>query len=219
MEGKPWLFDNHLHILKPFDGFTSHQMMKFDREDFWVQINNLPLACMTRDIGFQIGATVGAVKDVDIRENGIGWGKYLRVKIEIDLQKMVARGRTSSIMKNKIWVPMKYVKLPKLCFKCGKMIYGGRGCSSLEGNPAQGNGGTLQYGLWLRATHTPRQRNSEKQSNYNREIQKKVVGSLRWRTWRREGVQQSTIVWYRWMVSKMRMKWWLWVIHIICYIK
>lgn len=51
--------------------------MRFNEEEFWVQMYNLSLACMTRDIGTQIGKTIGTVKDVDVREDGIGWENLL----------------------------------------------------------------------------------------------------------------------------------------------
>lgn len=57
--GRPWLFDNQLLALKSFDGFTPPQLMSFDIESFWVRIHNLPLACMTKARGEQIGRTVG----------------------------------------------------------------------------------------------------------------------------------------------------------------
>lgn len=47
LDRKPWLFDKHLLVMKYFDGFTPPQKMNFDNEDFWVQMNKLPLACMT----------------------------------------------------------------------------------------------------------------------------------------------------------------------------
>jgi hypothetical protein len=46
---------------------------------FWVRMFNFPLACMGKEVGFQIGATMGQVEEVDTDE-GVGWGKYLRVR-------------------------------------------------------------------------------------------------------------------------------------------
>ena len=39
----------------------------------------------------QIRATVGEVEDVDVLDDGVGWGEYLRVKICIDLSKPLAQ--------------------------------------------------------------------------------------------------------------------------------
>ncbi|XP_035539649.1 uncharacterized protein LOC118344020 [Juglans regia] len=160
LEGKPWLFDNQLFVLKLFDGLTPPRKMNFDFEEFWVHLNNLPLACMSREVGMQIGATVGNVKGVDIREDGIGWGSYLRVKIEIDLRKKISRGRIANVMGNKLWIPLSYEKLPKVCFKCGKIFHGGEGCLETEGNNDK-----LQYGVWLRASYLGRGKSSESSSN------------------------------------------------------
>ncbi|XP_042941294.1 uncharacterized protein LOC122275977 [Carya illinoinensis] len=151
LDGKPWLFDNQLLLLKPFDGFTLPQKMNFDYEAFWVHLNNLPLACMNLEVGTQIGKTIGNVKEVDVREDGIGWGRYLRVKIELDLRKSIARGRTANVLGSKIWVPLSYEKLPKICFKCGRLVHGAEGCVGLDGR-----GGGSQYGTWLRTYHTDR---------------------------------------------------------------
>lgn len=52
-----------------------------------MHMNNLPLACMTRQIGIQIGATIGTIIEIDVCEDKIGWGSHLRIKIELDLRK------------------------------------------------------------------------------------------------------------------------------------
>lgn len=122
-----------------------------------MHMNNLLLACMTRETGIQIGATIGIVIEFDVHEDGIGWGNYLRVKIEIDLRKMIARGRTINLLGNKIWVPLSYDKLQKLCFGCGGIIHGVGGCDS-----SKGNDGESQYGTWLHAQHNYQGRNMEK---------------------------------------------------------
>jgi hypothetical protein len=38
---------------------------------------NLPLACMGKDIGYQIGSLVGRVEAMDTDEVGVGWGEFL----------------------------------------------------------------------------------------------------------------------------------------------
>lgn len=119
---------------------------------------------MTQEIGNQIGATIGIVKEVSVREDGIGWGSYFRVKIELDLRKLIARGRNANVLGNRIWVPLSYEKLPKLCFNCGRIMHGIEGCVGLEGN-----GSGSQYRTWLQAYHTSRGENTKKHSNTHRE--------------------------------------------------
>lgn len=54
LEGRLWLLDNLLLMLKPFDGFTPSSNMHFVSEVFWVQLFNLPLVCMNQEIGSKI---------------------------------------------------------------------------------------------------------------------------------------------------------------------
>lgn len=108
--------------------------MSFDREALWVQLHHLPLACMNSDVGRQIGDTIRVVKEVDAQENGLAWGDFLKMKIEIDLRKLISQGRTVNVKGQKIWVPLKYEKLPKICFKCRRIAHERDGCSSLGNN-------------------------------------------------------------------------------------
>lgn len=72
MEGRPWLFDGNLVSLADFDGSTPLSQMEFERESFWIRMYNLPLACMGKDIGQKIGASMGTVEEVDISDDKVG---------------------------------------------------------------------------------------------------------------------------------------------------
>ena len=58
---------------------------------------NLPLACMGREIGRKIGASMGVVEVVDIDARGMGWGEFLQVKILLDSAKPLLRGMKINI--------------------------------------------------------------------------------------------------------------------------
>lgn len=90
--------------------------MVFTKESFWVQLHNLPLAYMNEDIGRQVGDTIGVVKDCDVQEDGFSWGKVFRMYMELDLHKPISWERILNLMGDKVWVPLTYEKLPKLCF-------------------------------------------------------------------------------------------------------
>lgn len=113
MEGKPWLFDNYLFVLKMFNEITQSHKMCFKQEEFWVQIHNSPLACMNKSIGEHIGSTIGKVVDVDVRDDGLRWGSCLRVRVECDLRKVVAQGRIVHLQGRNMWVP-----LTRNCERC-----------------------------------------------------------------------------------------------------
>ncbi|XP_042939405.1 uncharacterized protein LOC122274431 [Carya illinoinensis] len=156
LDGRPWLFDNHLLALRPFDGLTPPQKMEFDFELFWVRLHNLPLACMTTEIGMKIGESLGTIVEMETGGDGIAWGSYLRIHVIMDLRKAMARGRTANLLGSRIWVPVTYEKLPKLCFDCGRIKHDIGGCQRVE---VEWN--KLQYGSWLRAQISPRGRGGE----------------------------------------------------------
>ncbi|XP_042944639.1 uncharacterized protein LOC122278524 [Carya illinoinensis] len=128
LKGKPWLFSSYVLVLKVFDGFTHLKQMKVDTEDFWIQLVNLPFVCMNREVGKQIGESIGVVKEIDEWRDGSGWEGIMRVKVELNLKRTIARGRTMNLLGKKYWIPLRYEKLPRMCFNCGVIVHGGEGC-------------------------------------------------------------------------------------------
>lgn len=78
---------------------------------------------MNREIDMFIGSTIGWNIKCDVQEDGLTWGKVLKIYIELDLRKPISMGRTLNLKGNKTWVPLTYKKLPRLCFYCGKIIH------------------------------------------------------------------------------------------------
>jgi hypothetical protein len=152
MEGRPWTFDGDLVALVDFDGLTPPAELEFDKAAFWVRMYDLPLACMSEEMGVRIGSSVGKVEEVEVDEDGVGWGEYLRVRIILDLTKPISRGRFLQIRDKAHWVSFKYEKIPRFCFKCGTVRHGRRGCVAPGGKPMKGNEDGAQYGPWLRAS-------------------------------------------------------------------
>ena len=82
----------------------------------WVQIYNLPLKSMTREIGMEIGTKIGMVLDVDVPEKGVQLGKFLQVRICFNATKKLIRGKRVTIEGGEsIWVFFKYEQLPNFC--------------------------------------------------------------------------------------------------------
>ena len=85
LDGRPWVFEGSLFLVEDIDGTKAPSQFTFDKVAFWVRMIDLPLACMSGDIGHKIGASVGIVEAVDTNARDMGWGEYLRVKISLDL--------------------------------------------------------------------------------------------------------------------------------------
>lgn len=108
-----------------------YKKMVFSNEDFLIQFPNLLLRFMNANIGKQISDT----------QDSIGWCIIIRVLIELDLQKPIARRRIINIQWNKSCVPFTYKKLPRLCFKCGNEV--------CDIDDALAKNSNRQYGIWL----------------------------------------------------------------------
>lgn len=76
----------------------------------------------------KIGNSVGQAIEVDVQEDGVGWGDYIWVHVVIELNTLIARGRKINILGDEGWVSLKYEKLLRLCFYCGCIVHlsGGR---------------------------------------------------------------------------------------------
>ncbi|XP_059458313.1 uncharacterized protein LOC132187906 [Corylus avellana] len=150
LEGRPWKFDDHLFAIVDYDGVTSPFELEFDKASFWVRMFGLPLSCMGREVGMKIGASVGEVEDIDVTEEGVGWGEFLRVRIRLDLSKPLSRGRTINLRGKSLWIAFQYEKIPQYCYTCGVIKHGKQGCGGTAGWRINGGEKKVEFGLWLR---------------------------------------------------------------------
>ncbi|TXG51132.1 hypothetical protein EZV62_023656 [Acer yangbiense] len=89
--GGPWTFDDSLIVLEEPIRKGSIKGLKFDKVEFWVQISNLPLLCMTKEIAQFIGDIIGEVREVDTSPTRDCLGKFVRVRVAVDITKPLRR--------------------------------------------------------------------------------------------------------------------------------
>jgi hypothetical protein len=86
LTGCPWSFKRHLLLVSDLNGEVQPSKLDLACVPFWVQIHDLPLIYMNREVGEKVGKEIGEVILVDIDEQGVGWGKSLRVRVKIDVK-------------------------------------------------------------------------------------------------------------------------------------
>ena len=80
-------------------------------------MHNLPLRHMNKTTAEAIGKTLGTVEQVDSSSIGECQGRYLRVRIQIDITQPLCRGRMVNISEAEPeWVAFQYEKLPIFCY-------------------------------------------------------------------------------------------------------
>ena len=85
---------------------------------------------MTKAIGSKIGHSLGVLEVVDIAGEGVEWGSVMRIRVTIDIQKPLERGKSLNIAGKAHWVSFKYKNLPVFCFNCGRIAHEENGCPS-----------------------------------------------------------------------------------------
>ncbi|XP_035544650.1 uncharacterized protein LOC118348031 [Juglans regia] len=91
----------------------------------------------TEKIGGRIGSTIGRVIEVEADSDGNCWGKWIRVKVEMDLLKPLIRGKIVELLGQKNFIQFKYERLPRFCFKCGVIKHGVQGCVGMYNQQAE----------------------------------------------------------------------------------
>ena len=151
----PWTFDKKLIQIVRFDGDLQPAEISFKYSAFWIRVFNLPIKSMVRQVGEDIGNAIGRSIEVDVPENGFGWGRYLRIRVNIDITQPLLRGKIFEFEQGTpFWVDFRYEHLPIFCYRCGMIGHSVNEC--VVGRGSGGDGGAIgdKFGPWLRAVAT-----------------------------------------------------------------
>ncbi|KAF5471635.1 hypothetical protein F2P56_008413 [Juglans regia] len=145
----PWTFDEHLVLVKDFDGFQQVQQIQLTKASFWVRIHDLPLAARSVEVGQLIGKSLGHMEDIDLIDGEIAWGEFMRIRVCIDITKSLLRGKKLCIgSRTPYWVRFSYEQLPDFCFICRRIGHAFRDCDQAQDFDEKDT--PFPYGQWLR---------------------------------------------------------------------
>ncbi|TXG70202.1 hypothetical protein EZV62_005137 [Acer yangbiense] len=154
LAGGPWCFDNGLLVLERPSGVGNINSLAFTRVAFWIQIINAPLLCMTKEMGKFLGQLIGEVVDMDVGVTGECFGKYMRIRVIIDVSKPLKRFLRLELEKGEeSMVLLRYEKLPEFCFHYGFIGHSYLECNLVSRDGKRDMGSDFDFGPWLRASN------------------------------------------------------------------
>ncbi|KAL9448447.1 hypothetical protein AB3S75_015851 [Citrus x aurantiifolia] len=83
----PWHCNKALVVLTEVTGLGEITKQDFSQSPFWIQIHNVPLMCMNNEMARIIGSKIGTVLEVDPNRTSECLGKFLRIRIMLDITK------------------------------------------------------------------------------------------------------------------------------------
>ena len=107
---------------------------------------------MKKVIGSKIGHSLGVLKAVDIAGEGVEWRSDQRIRVVIDIQKPLERGRSLTIVKKAHWVSFQSENLPVFYFNYSRIARRENRCP-VQLHPNQ----MKEWRVWLRAEKLKRQ--------------------------------------------------------------
>ncbi|KAL5806119.1 hypothetical protein ACOSQ4_028852 [Xanthoceras sorbifolium] len=180
LTGGPWSFDKCLIVLEEPLGDGKFLEMGFTNVQFWVQLHNVPLVCMTKEIGWALGNKIGRVTDIDVGATGDCLGRFLRVRVVIDVSKPLSRYLRVCLSEGDpdTVLLLRYERLTEYCFQCGVVGHIVRECQLVHDIGGSSSVPEYKFGNWMRTESPPKARYPRTVNDGSTEIYKQKQGSV-----------------------------------------
>ncbi|CAN6216468.1 unnamed protein product [Urochloa humidicola] len=122
LDDGPWMFGKDLVVMAELDDTKSIEEMELAFISIWVRVMKLPFGMMNKATGEAIGAEIESYICMELDEDDTAVGRYLRIKVKLDIRKPLMRGVTVYVGEKKdkpMWCPLEYEFLPDFCYTCG----------------------------------------------------------------------------------------------------
>nr|XP_027118509.1 uncharacterized protein LOC113735714 [Coffea arabica] len=152
VEGGPWVIDNQVLVIRRWSEGIEGNYGDFTIAPLWVQLWDLPVHWLTKEVGRKIGAVFKGVKEVIVPQSGGKEGRHLKILALVDLSVPLLRGTVVQTAGKLKWVVFKYERCPDFCYNCGVVGHSERSCK--EQRVMMARLSENQYGPWMRAGNT-----------------------------------------------------------------
>ncbi|CAB4268702.1 unnamed protein product [Prunus armeniaca] len=92
LDMEPWSYKEHLVLLSEIQLGKEVREVEASMASFWVQMHGVPLLNMTMVVARKISSVLGQVLEVDHTEGEECIGRFLRVRIRLDVRQSLMRG-------------------------------------------------------------------------------------------------------------------------------
>ena len=137
---QPWTFKEDLVMVADRTHEGKDRWAPLSHGTFWLQLHNIPPLSMTGAIALTIGGIAGKVIKVDISVSKECIGRFLGVKVCLNVKEQLMRGTHVQFPdEGMIWVDFKYECLPNYCLICAflghptRIYKTGMGCETKGG--------------------------------------------------------------------------------------
>ncbi|CAD6258122.1 unnamed protein product [Miscanthus lutarioriparius] len=127
---------SELLVVADFDGSKSLDEIDFSFIPIWPRISRLPMGMMNKAVAMVIGNEIGKFMEVDFVNDDLAAGRFLHLKVRLDIRKPLMRGTTVNLGEGKgdRWCPpITYEFLPDFCYICGIIGHTDKLCSKKIG--------------------------------------------------------------------------------------
>nr|POF05043.1 uncharacterized protein CFP56_23579 [Quercus suber] len=126
----PWSFEDHPLALRRWERGMTATSVSFTSMVMWVQVWGLPFDLLLEEVGRDIDSGLGEVLDVDLKAFSSDQAHFIKVRVELPLDKPLRQGRVIASPKgDKGCIGFKYKLLVGLCYQCGRIGHEVRDCS------------------------------------------------------------------------------------------
>ena len=129
LQSEPWSYDKHLVSFQCVEADTAIEKMECRYVSFWVQMYNLPVRRMNKEVVIALAGNLGMVEQVTESDNELGREGCMRARVKLDILKPLCRDQKAHRADGtELWISFKYEHLPNYYYRCGLLTHAEKDC-------------------------------------------------------------------------------------------